>query len=156
VSDRGGPFPNDLTDRGVAVHEAGHALMAHLVGMRIGFAAPFVHEAAGKVILREAVPRVVALAGMTAGLLTGLRLGSNNCEQDVIVARSQPDDGFGTGWGVLMRHRPHLDDLARWFLEHRLEARVVLAREHLCLVLPGDDVHAFLTARGCNFGDEKS
>jgi hypothetical protein len=133
-----------LTDEHIAAHEAGHALVAHLMGDRIEVAYMYKGEQSASVKPVDWPPsRATILGGLAAELLLGFTIYPQRAETDRAHAASLPNDpGDPSPRGMLIAHQGALNALRQWFTEAR-QAR---------LTIPGVDIHAFLETQGCVFG----
>lgn len=133
-----------LTDEQIAAHEAGHALVAHLMGDEISEAKMYTGEQSASVRPTNWPPsRATLLGGVAAEHLLGFAVNPVRAAKDMTHAAALPVDPNEPGARTLLaEHQPALDALRAWF---------TTARQHRVIV-PGDEIHAFLTELGCGYG----
>jgi hypothetical protein len=139
-----------MTDKQIAAHEAGHALLAHVLGESIREVAMRVddeHEVNGaSVRLHSAVRhQSTALGGMYGEMQAGFPLYSGKAGHDASLAAQLPKDEYSPR-SLLAKYEDVFRDLWSWFEEARTGQRT----------LSGDDVHAFLTSRGVAFDSART
>lgn len=137
-----------LTDEQIATHEAGHALVAHLMGDTIETA--FMYQGEQRASIKPASwppSRATILAGMAAEVLLGFTVYPQRAAKDSTIAAALPHDpGNPSPRGMLMTHKEAFDALRLWFTEARVARQTI----------PGSDIHSFLDARHCLFGSSKT
>lgn len=133
-----------LTDEHIAAHEAGHALVAHIMGDTIEAAFMYLGEQKAAVRPTTWPPsRATILAGMAAEVLLGFTVYPQRAANDSRIAADLPqDEGNPSPRAMLMAHRAAFDALRHWFIEARVARQTI----------PGADVHSFLVTNGCPFG----
>lgn len=132
-----------LADHQIATHEAGHALVGHLMGDRIGIVKMYTGLQSASVVPVEWPPsRAMVMAGNAAEILFGMTVYPERAEHDLSVAAGLPvDAGNPSPRRMLIAHMEAFEDLRAWFSEARVERRE----------LDGSKVHEFLEARRCAF-----
>ena len=108
-----------MSDEQIAAHEAGHALVAHVLGEAIREVAMHVDDendvGGATVRLREPVRyRSTALGGMYTEPHAGFRLYSGKANQDARLGAQLPEDNYSARSLLLNREVAFLE-LRRWF-----------------------------------------
>lgn len=137
-----------LSDEHIAAHEAGHALVAHLMGDTIE--AAFMYQGEQRASIKPVTwppSRASVLAGMAAEVLLGLTIYPQRAAKDSAIAADLPHDpGNPSPRAMLIVHKEAFDALRRWLTEARVARQTI----------PGADIHAFLDARHCFFGSSRT
>lgn len=137
-----------LTDDQIAAHEAGHALVCHLMGDRIEVVKMYTGPQSASVKPVEWPPsRAAIMAGNAAEVLLGMTVYPERAKNDFTIAAELPvDAGNPSPRRILMTHVEAFDQLRAWFTQAREEQTE----------LDGSQVHDFLEKRGCRFGEGDS
>jgi hypothetical protein len=140
------PLP-PLDDSQIAGHEAGHCLVAHLMGDTIEKVEMYKGaEGASVTPVHWPPARATLLAGVAAELALDYQVNPVRAQKDMTNAAKLPGDAEGPSAHTLIAsHLDALRALQHWLIEARANHAVI----------SGDEVHGCLQELGLSFGSER-